>query len=183
MSDMGDMHEPMTLEEAATALNRSVRTVQRMIASGKLTAEERGGRTVVLVERPAEPAFRQLREQADSTVKVAALTAVTGERAALAYQELTAALERRVAEEREAAHGWRRAAAVAAAVAVASLVTLSWVAGDRSATGDMMADMRARLERAQADLGRLEGVTGGDRLAHNVAPAFLARELPPGWDD
>lgn len=181
MSDMGDMHEPMTLEEAATALNRSVRTVQRMIASGKLTAEERGGRTMVLVERPTEPAIRQLREQADSTAKVAALTAVTGERAALAYQELTATLERQVDEERKAVHGWRRVAGVAAAVAVASIVTLSWVAGDRSATRDMMADMQAQLERGEAAQRALErqlaGVTARDRMAQDDAvPLLLARE-------
>lgn len=180
MSDMGDMHEPMTLEEAATALNRSVRTVQRMVASGKLTAEERGGRTMVLVERPTEPAIRQLREQADSTARVAALTAVTGERAALAYQELTVALERRVDEERKAAHGWRRVAGVAAAVAVASLVTLSWLAGDRNATRDSMADMRAQLERGESTRKALERqlarVTASDMLTQGVAPTLLARE-------
>lgn len=180
MSDMGDMHEPMTLEEAATALNRSVRTVQRMIAGGKLHAEERDGRTMVLVERPAEPVVAQLREQADGAVKVAAMTAVTGERAALAYTELAAALERRVAEERQAVHGWRRVAVVAAGVAVASLVTLSWVAGDRSATRDRMADMRQRLERTEAALERAARVTPGDTVAQDVTagagvPWALAR--------
>jgi excisionase family DNA binding protein len=165
------MHEPMTLEEAATALNRSVRTVQRMVASGKLRAEERDGRTMVLVERPAEPVVAQLREQADGAVRVAALTAMTGERTALAYQELTTALERRVDEERRAARGWRWGAAVAAAVAVASLVTMSWMAGDRGATRDTLTDTRARLDRAEAAQRALErqlaGVTRNDMLAQN----------------
>ncbi len=143
-------------------LRCSVRTIQRRVASGQLKAEMRDGRTMVLVERPTDASIAQLKEQADHTAKVAALTAVTGERAAIAYQERAAELEVGV-------RWWRRAALSAAAVGVASLVTLSWVASASTATGDTVTDLRDRLDRAEAARGRLErelaGVTRGDMLA------------------
>jgi|LauGreDrversion4_2_1035121.scaffolds.fasta_scaffold43379_2 hypothetical protein len=162
------MHEPMPLEEAASTLRCSVRTIQRRIAAGQLKAEMRDGRTMVLVERPSGAAIAQLQEQADHTAKVAALTAVTGERAAIAYQERAAELEMGV-------RWWRRAALVAGGVGVASLVTLSWLAGDMGATRDMLSDTRARLDRAEAARAGLErelaGATWGDRLARNDTSA------------
>jgi len=174
------MHEPMTLEEAATTLNRSVRTVQRMVASGKLRAEERDGRTMVLVERPSGTAIAALQEHAHASERAAAVTAISGERAALAYQELATQLEHRVEEHRRAVRGWRIAAAACGAVAVASLVTLSWVASSGTMTRDMLSDTRARLDRAETARAGLErelaGVTRGDMLARFDAPWSILRD-------
>lgn len=156
MSDMSDMTELMTMEEAAATLGRSVRTIQRHLASGVLRGETRDGRTMVHVERPAAASVAAIQRQADDTGRVAALAAVTGERAALAYQERAAELERRVGEERRALAGWRVAALAAGAVAVATGVALSWAWGDRAATRDTLADTRARLEAAEVARGRLE---------------------------
>lgn len=170
---MGDMHEPMTLEAAASALRCSVRTIQRRIAAGQLQADHRDGRTMVLVERPTESAIAQLKEQADSTAKVAAFTAMTGERAALAYRERAAELEGGI-------RWWRGAALVAASVGVAALVTLSWVAADMGATRDMLADTRERLDRAESARTGLERELAGVTARVTVARFDALGPLPPG---
>ena len=51
------MSDMLTLDEAATALNRSHRTIQRWVASGRLKAQVVDGRTMVEVERPAGEAI------------------------------------------------------------------------------------------------------------------------------
>jgi excisionase family DNA binding protein len=175
MSDMSDMREMMTLEEASTVLGKSVRTLQRWVADGRLEAEHRDGRTLVAVERPSGAAIAMIQRQADDTGKVAALAAVTGERAAMAYHERAEELERRVAEVRADARWWRGAAVASVALGVASLVTLAATWATASATRDTMADMRERLDMAEAARGRLEsvlaGVTRGDTVAADDAPA------------
>lgn len=150
------MQEPMSVEEAAIALNRSVRTVQRMMAAGKLRTEERDGRTLVLVERPSGAAIAQLQRQADDTGKVAALAAVTGERAALAYHERAVELERQVAEARRAMVGWRVTAVASLVAGVATLVTLAWTAGDTLATRDTVTATEARATLAERELVRAQ---------------------------
>lgn len=168
------MSDMLTIEEAASALGCSSRTVQRRVASGQLRATLVDGRTMVAVERPGGEAIAQLRRQAEDTGKVAALAAVTGQSAALAFQERAEELERRVDEARRVAATWRRGALAASAVGVVSLVTLSWAWGDRRATGDTLTDTRAALARAEDARERLEaalaGVTRGDTVARNVTP-------------
>jgi excisionase family DNA binding protein len=164
----------MSLEEAAQALGRSVRTIQRMAADGRLKAETRDGRTIVMVDAPATVSAGAVREGMEATQRVAALAAVTGERAALAYQERAEELERRVTEERQAARWWRHGALVAAGVAVASGVTLAATWARAAATRDIVTATEARaataeraLERAETAMAKLEG--DRDRLTAIVA--------------
>jgi excisionase family DNA binding protein len=168
------MSDMLTIEEAASALGCSTRTIQRRVASGQLAAALVDGRTMVAVERPSGEAIAALRRQAEDTGKVAALAAVTGQGAALAYRERAEELERRVAEVRHEAARWRRGSMVAAAAAVAALVTLSWTWGDSAATRDTLTDMRTQLERAEDARRRLEealaGATRGDMVAQDVTP-------------
>jgi excisionase family DNA binding protein len=168
------MSDMLTIEEAASALGCSTRTIQRRVASGQLTATLVDGRTMVAVERPGGEAIAELRRQAEDTGKVAALAAVTGQSAALAFQGRAEALEHRVDELRHEAARWRRGSMVAAAAAVAALVTLSWTWGDSAATRDTLTDMRAQLERAEDARQRREaalaGATRGDMVAQDVAP-------------
>jgi excisionase family DNA binding protein len=171
------MSDMLTIEEAASALGCSTRTIQRRVTSGQLRATLVNGRTMVEVERPPGAAIAELRRQAEDTGKVAALAAVTGQSAALAFQERAEELERRVIELRHEAASWRRGSMVAAVAAVAALVTLAWTWGDMGATRDTMTDMRAQLKRAEEARQRLEvalaGATRGDTMAQNDTP-------PPG---
>ena len=176
----------MTLDEAATALNRSHRTLQRWVADGKLKSELRDGRTMVEVESPSGEAIAQLQRQADDTGKVAAMAMVTSEHAIVAYREHAAELERRVAEERQATRGWRWMSAASCAVAVASLVTLSWAWGEAGATRDTLTATRAQLERAEAARERLERemarVTASDTMTASVIPSNLGcTDLATEW--
>lgn len=171
------MSDMLTIEEAASALGCSTRTIQRRVTSGQLRATLVNGRTMVEVERPGGEAIAELRRQAEDTGKVAALAAVTGQSAALAFQERAEELERRVVELRHEATSWRRGSMVAAVAAVAALVTLAWAWGDMGATRDTLTDMRAQLERAEDARQRLEaalaGATRGDTVAQDDTP-------PPG---
>ena len=171
----------MTLEDAATTLGKSLRTIQRWVASGRLETEERDGRTMVLVEcpPPAGEALAQLQRQADDTGRVAALAAVTGERAALAYHERAEELERRVHEARAATRGWRVAACVALATSVATGVALAWALADSGATRDTLSDIRTRLERAEDARERLETALV-DATRHDTVARFVAAEA---WDE
>lgn len=175
----------MTLEQAATHLGVSLRTVQRWVASGRLETEERDGRTMALVEAAAVPdeAIAQLQRQADDTSRVAALAAVTGQHAALAYQHRAEELERRMGEVTQAARGWRWTAVGASVALVATGVALSWTLATGSATRDTLADTRAQLERAEAARERWErhvaGMTPRDMVALDVAyelapPPFIS---------
>ena len=171
----------MTLEDAATTLGKSVRTIQRWVASGRLETEERDGRTMVLVEspRPAGAALAQLQRQADDTGRVAAFAAVTGERAALAYRERAEELELRVAEARAATRGWRVAACAALATSVATSVALAWALADRGATRDTLSDIRTRLERAEDARERLETALV-DATRHDTVAQIVAADA---WDE
>lgn len=175
------MSDMLTIEEAASALGCSTRTIQRRVAGGQLRATLVDGRTMVAVERPGGEAIAALRRQAEDTGKVAALAAVTGQQAALTYQERAEELERRVDETRRAAAWWRGGALVTSAVAVAALVALSWSWGDRGATGDKLADMRAQLDRAEAARERLEAALAGTTRATpwraDVTPAGVPWSL------
>lgn len=108
------------------------------------------------VEKAAPVAVEALQRNLEATGQVASLAAVTGERAALAYQERAEELARRVTEERTTGRRWMAAALVAGGVGVASLVTLAATWGERAATRDTMADMRARLSEAEEARTRLE---------------------------
>ena len=174
------------MEQAAAHLKVSVRTVQRWVASSKLETEERDGRTLVLVESPAVAgeAIAQLQRQADDTTRVAALAAVTGERAALAYQHRGEELERRMLDVRQAARGWRWTAVATSMAFVATLVALSWTLATAAATRDTLADTRTQLERAESARDRWEsriaGVTPRDMVTLDVGDElalspFIAR--------
>ena len=169
------MKRAMSFEEASVTLNRSLRTVQRWAASGKLETENRDGKALVLVEVPEGEALAQLQRQADDTGKVAALAAVTGERAALAYQGRAEELERRVIEERTSARGWRWVAVASIVVAVVSAVALSWTMAEARATRDTLADTRKALDASATARERLEGafiaMTLRDTVADSVACA------------
>jgi transposase len=169
------MTQAMTLEDAATTLGRSVRTVHRWVSDGKLRTEVREGRTMVLVETPNGEAIAQLQRQADDTTRVAALAAVAGERAALAVQGRAEELERRVDETRRTMRGWRVAAVIAGASAVMSAVALSWTLAEARVTRDTLSDTRKALEASAAARERLEGafiaMTLGDTVADSVTCA------------
>lgn len=163
------MRHAMTLEQAASQLRCSLRTVQRRVASGALETEMRDGRTMVLMDAPNGEAIAQLQRQADDTTKVAAMAAVTGERVRMALQDRCDDLSRRASEATAEARGWRRAALAFAGAGAATAVALSWMVAERGVTGDVLADMESRLERAELardQLGAaLAGVTARDVVA------------------
>jgi hypothetical protein len=169
------MTQAMTLDDAATTLGRSVRTIHRWIQDGKLRTEVRDGRTLVLVEAPNGEAIAQLQRQADDTARVAALAAVTGERAALAVQARADELERRVEESARTLRGWRVAAVIAGVSCVMSGVMLAWTLSEARVTRDTLSDTRKALEASAAARDRLEGafiaVTLRDTVADSVACA------------
>lgn len=165
----------MTLDDAATTLGRSVRTIHRWIQDGKLRTEVRDGRTLVLVEAPNGEAIAQLQRQADDTARVAALAAVTGERAALAVQARADELERRVVESARTLRGWRVAAVIAGVSCVMSSVALAWTLSEARVTRDTLSDTRKALEASATARERLESafiaVTLRDAVADSDACA------------
>jgi hypothetical protein len=170
------MTQAMTMEAAATTLGRSVRTVHRWVATGKLTTEVRDGRTLVLVDVPNGDAIAQLQRQADDTARVAALAAVTGERAALAVQSRAEELERTVADTRRTLRGWRVAAAVAVMSAVTTGVALAYVTAEARLTRDTLSDTRKALEASAAARERLEGAFIALTLRDTVADSVTCAE-------
>ena len=179
MTDMGVMPTWMTLDEAATTLNRSHRTLQRWVADGKLKSEIREGRTTVEVETPSGEAIAQIQRQADDTGKVAAMAMVTSEHTMVVYREHATEMERRVNEERRATKGWRWMAVGSCACAVVSLVILSWTWGEAGVTRDILTATHAQLDRAEAARERLErvmaGMTASATMARSVTPHYLAK--------
>jgi predicted site-specific integrase-resolvase len=167
------MTQAMTLDDAATTLGRSVRTIHRWIQDGKLRTEVRDGRTLVLVEARNGEAIAQLQRQADDTARVAALAAVTGERAALAVHARVEELERRVDETKSAMQGWRVVAGITGVSAVLTTVTLAWTLSEARATYATLTDTRKALEASAAARDRLEGafiaMTLHDAVADSVA--------------
>jgi hypothetical protein len=125
-----------------------------------------------MVDIPSGDAIAQLQRQADDTGRVAALAAVTGERAAIAYQERAEELERRLTDTRATVTGWRWTAVASAVAAVALAVTLAATWTREGVTHDMLTDARDQLERSEAARERLEaamvGVTRRDTLAGSV---------------
>jgi excisionase family DNA binding protein len=150
------MSDMLTLDEAATALNRSHRTIQRWVASGRLKAQVVDGRTMVEVERPAGEAIAAIQRQAEDAGKVAALAAVTGQQAALAYHERADELVRVLDHERRATRGWRWGAIAAGVIGVASLVTLAATWTRAGATRDIVTATEARASTAERALERTE---------------------------
>lgn len=150
------MPDMMNLEDAATTLNRSVRTIQRWAASGRLKATSVDGRTMVEVERPAGEGFAQLKRQADDTGKVAAMAVVTAEQAVLAHHERAGELVWVLELERRASRGWRWVAAAAGVIGVASSVTLAATWTRAAMTRDMVSATEARAATAERALVRAE---------------------------
>jgi hypothetical protein len=173
------MKRAMTLEEASVTLNRSIRTVQRWVSSGKLESETRDGKLLALIDVPDGEAIAHLQRQADDTGRVAALAAVTGERAAIAYQERADELTRQLDEGRGVIRTWRRLAVASGVAAVATSVALAYVTAEAAATRDRLTDTRAALDasadackRLEAARERLEGaivrMTTRDTVADSV---------------
>lgn len=176
MADIGDMSELVTLEVAATTLGRSIRTIQRMVAAGTLKSELREGRTLVAIERPTGADAATARQQADDTARVAAMAAVTGERAALAYREMAEGLADTVASTRRASQRWCVTAMVGWCVASGAVVMTVGAVMSHGMTRDTLTATRDQLRTSEAARVRLEtaltGMTRGDELAANDA-----------WDD
>lgn len=178
----------MTLDDTARTLGKSQRTIHRWVASGKLRAEEREGRTMVEVTAPPSEAIAQLQRQAEDTGRVAAMAVVTGQHAALAYQGRAGELESMVADARSSARGWRMTAIAAGVIGVTSLVTLAATWSASHATRDILTATERRAETAERALTRAEtsladsqraqarliavlvDVTMGDTLAQDVTP-------------
>lgn len=137
-------------------LKCSTRTLQRRIAAGELAAERVNGRTLVAVEKAAPVAVEALERNLEATSQVAGLAAVTGERAALAYQERAEELRRQVAEAMTSRRRWMAAASAAGVVGVVALLMLAASWGESLATRDMVADMRTRAAEAETARTRLE---------------------------
>ena len=93
---------------------------------------------MVEVERPAGEAIAAIQRQAEDAGKVAALAAVTGQQAALAYHERADELVRVLDHERRATRGWRWGAIAAGVIGVASLVTLAATWTRAGATRDIV---------------------------------------------
>ena len=146
----------MTLDDAARTLGKSQRTIHRWVAGGKLTTQERDGRTMVDVESPPSEAIAQLQRQADDTGRVAAMAVVTGQQAALAFQGRVDELERRMADERTSARWWRRVALAGGVTCVMTAVTLAATWATFNVTRDIVTATERRAETAERALARAE---------------------------
>ena len=173
VADIDVMSELVTLEVAATTLGRSIRTIQRMVAAGTLQSELRDGRTLVAIERPTGGDTAAARQQADDTARVAAMAAVTGERAAMAYREMAEGLADTVSSTRAASQRWCITAMVGWCVASGAVVMTVGVVMSHGMTHDTLTATRDQLRTSEVARVKLEtalvGMTLRDAMAVNDA--------------
>jgi len=169
--------EWLSLDAAATRLGCSSRTIQRRIAAGELPSVNRDGRTVVEVPRQvaAEQTLERLAQQSDDTARVAALAAVTADRAVEAYQHQVAAVTESLQAARRSVGAWRLVACVGMSVAALAAVAASWSVADAVATKRHLSDALAAVEGAEGRetllLSMLSRVTASDTSADRIASA------------
>ena len=170
--------EWLTIDQAAARLGCSTRTLQRRVRDGSVQAQHRAdGRTLVEIERPlvAEQTLDRIERQADETNRIAALAAVTADRAIEAYRQQVATVEASLSDARSTARSWRSLAAVGLSVALSASVVAAWFVADAVATRRHLSDALTAVEGAEGRetvlLSMLSRVTASDTLADRIASA------------